>query len=251
MIPGGYFLTARRLYDDESWLMEKPPLFAKLWGWMLARAKWQPGCNGLGRGQFLTSIPKMREAMAHYVGYRKITPTKDQIRKPYEAFVKASMISTTKTTRGLRITISNYELYQNPGSYEGHDDCPYEFPPKVEGSPNDSKEGKKERKNKKKKKNPPTPRGGDGYTQAFEAFWRVCPKKVGKKYAAACWKKIKGVDAPTIIEALKEQVAANHFLGNDGQQYYPNPSTWLNKGQWEDEIQRAGGVMPELPPGME
>jgi hypothetical protein len=244
-IAGGYFLTARRMYDDESWLMEKPPLFSKLWGWMMARAKWQHGCSGLDRGQFLTSIPKMQEAMAHYVGYRKETPSKDQIRKSYEAFAKRGMIAVMRTTRGLRITIQKYEFYQDPKNYEGHDDCPYELLAKGEYGPPDSKEGKKE---ERKKKNPPTPQGGSGYTKAFELFWKECPKKIGKSYAFKCWKKIKGVDAPTIIQALRAQIAAEHFRGNDGKQYFPNPSTWLNQGRWEDEIAGNNNGDDALPP---
>lgn len=245
-IAGGFFLTARRMYDDESWLMDKPPLYAKLWGWMLAKAKWQEGCNGLKRGQFLTRISTMQEAMAYHVGYRKETPTKDQIRKSYEALANASMISTARTTRGLRVTITNYDFYQNPDNYEGHSECPYERRTKGEECPPDSKEGKKE---KKEKKNPPNPpQGGNGYTQAFEAFWNEYPKKVGKAYAFTCWKKIKGVDARTIIDALHGQIGADHFRGNDGKQYFPNPSTWLNQGRWEDEIKGGHDPKYDLPP---
>lgn len=237
------------MYDDESWLMDKPPLFSKLWGWMVARAQWQAGCNGLERGQFFTSIRTMQEAMAHYVGYRKVTPSKDQIRKSYEVFTKRGMISTAKTTRGLLVTILKYEYYQDPKNYEGHTEGHDEIRTKAKRGPHYSKE-RKERRKKKEKKNPPqSPLGGGGYTQAFEAFWLECPKKVGKKYAFACWKRIKGVDALLIINALKAQVAADHFQGNDGKQYFPNPSTWLNQGRWEDAIDQTGGedaLPPEL-----
>ncbi|BCS87349.1 hypothetical protein [Pseudodesulfovibrio sediminis] len=86
------------------------------------------------------------------------------------------------------------------------------------------------------------------YTQAFEVFWAEYPKKVKKKYAFSCWKKIKGVDALVIVEAIKAQVAGDHFRGNDGKQYVPNPSTWLNEGQWEDEIKSQTNGDDELPP---
>ena len=98
------------------------------------------------------------------------------------------------------------------------------------------------------KKSPLTPQGEDEYPQAFESFWSECPKKVGKKAAFNSWKTIKGVNATTIIDAIKRQVGANHFRGNDGNQYYPNPATWLNQGRWEDEIKGEPSAEYDLPP---
>lgn len=106
----------------------------------------------------------------------------------------------------------------------------------------------KNNKNAKKKIPPKSPQGGRGYAKAFEIFWAEYPKKVGKQYAFKCWKRIKGVDAPTIIGALKAQLGADHFRGNDGQQYFLNPSTWLNQGRWEDEIERNNDGDDALPP---
>lgn len=116
-IPGGYILLARKLFESE--MMEKPPLYFKLWGWMLARAMWKDG-EKLKRGQLVTSIAEMQQAMSYRIGWRREVPTKDEIRSAYEAFVRAEMISTRKTTRGMVVTVLNYELYQNPESYEAH-----------------------------------------------------------------------------------------------------------------------------------
>lgn len=83
------------------------------------KARFRNG-DKLRRGQFVSTIDEMREAMAHNVGYRKERPSRDQIRAAYDFFTKASMITTAKTTRGLRITICNYSEYQSPKSYEAH-----------------------------------------------------------------------------------------------------------------------------------
>lgn len=86
--------------------------------------------------------------------------------------------------------------------------------------------------------NTPLPPKGE-YSKSFEEFWSVCPKKVGKDSAYRSWQKIgkrKETSPPEIILAMKNQVAANHFRGNDGLDYFPNPSTWLNAGRWKDEI---------------
>jgi uncharacterized protein YneF (UPF0154 family) len=122
-IPGGYILFARKTLESE--IMDKPPLYFKLWGWMLMQAKFKPQ-NGLCRGQFKTSIKEMQEAMAHHVGYRKVTPTAKQIRGVYESLTKGSMIGATKVTGGLIITIFNYDKYQDPKSYEGHNEGVHE-----------------------------------------------------------------------------------------------------------------------------
>jgi hypothetical protein len=118
LIPGGYVLKARKIL--ESKIMNKPPLYSKLWDWMLLKANHVDGYKGLKRGQFFTKISDMQEAMSWYAGWRKITPSRDEIRNCYEAFREATMITTAKTTRGFKITICNYDKYQNPENYEYH-----------------------------------------------------------------------------------------------------------------------------------
>lgn len=142
-VSGGYLLLARILFD--SWLMERPPLYIKLWVWMLNSANWKDH-GKLKRGQFLTSIREMREAMSYKVGYRKKVPTVDQIRSAYEAFTKASMITTTKTTRGMVVTVLNYERYQDFKSYEAHSESHDENPTKPTVTPHyKGKKGKERR----------------------------------------------------------------------------------------------------------
>ncbi len=124
-IPGGYVLLARQVL--ESGIMEKPPLYFKLWIWMLLQASHQQH-KTLKRGQFFTSIDKMREAMKYKVGYRTVRPSRKEIRGVYEALTKGTMIGTTKGTRGLLITILNYDYFQTPSNYEGHNEGHSEGP---------------------------------------------------------------------------------------------------------------------------
>jgi hypothetical protein len=116
-IPGGYILVARKLLSNS--IMKGPPMYIKLFIWMLLRAFFKGG-KGLDRGQFLTSISELRNAMAYRIGYRTVKPSVDQIRSAYEAFTKASMITTKKTSNGMIVTILNYDKYQNPENYEAH-----------------------------------------------------------------------------------------------------------------------------------
>jgi len=118
-IAGGYILLARRLLDSS--VMMGPPIMLKLWVWFLLKANHLPYKN-IERGQVFTTIEEMREVCAYKVGYRSVKPSKDQIRSAYEALTKATMITTTKTTRGLIVTICKYEHYQNPSNYETHNE---------------------------------------------------------------------------------------------------------------------------------
>jgi hypothetical protein len=80
---------------------------------------------------------------------------------------------------------------------------------------------------------------GAKYSSTFEAFWKEYPKKVGKGAAYNVWLRIgkkKDTSAKTIIEAIQRQVEENHFVGRNGEQFVPNPATWLNQRRWEDEI---------------
>lgn len=157
-IIGGYILLARKLLGSE--LMEsKPAHFMKLWIWMLLKARWQDG-DKLKRGQLLTTIAEMQEAGGHHVGYRQKKLTKDQVRSAYEHFSKTGMITTAKTTRGMVITIENYDAFQKSDSYVGHTEHYDGDTPNTTGTPHDRKEGfKKGSQEGKGKKS--TPREGE------------------------------------------------------------------------------------------
>jgi len=146
----GYILLARRL--TYSFLMDKPPLYLKLWIWMLFKARFKDG-NKLKRGQFFTTIEEMRDAMSYQVGYRKEGPTRDMIRSAYEAFTNTTMITTAKTTRGMIITICNYERYQDPKNYETHSEPHGEDATKTTEGPHYKR--KKEKEGRKTPLNPP------------------------------------------------------------------------------------------------
>jgi hypothetical protein len=115
-IPGGFILLARMALASD--FMDKPPLWAKLWFWMLMKASFREN-KKLQRGQFFSNVNEMREAMSYHVGYRVVRPTAKEIRRPYEGFMKGEMIGSTKVKDGVVITILNYEKYQDPKNYEG------------------------------------------------------------------------------------------------------------------------------------
>ena len=132
LIPDGYFLVARKIISSD--IFAKPPLYLKVWLYLLSRAQHKT-YKGLRRGQLWTTIPELIEACAWTIGYRKTYPTKDQIfqilewlRSAHEAPTrattgatpKATAITTTKATRGMLVTIGNFDFYQTASNYESN-----------------------------------------------------------------------------------------------------------------------------------
>ena len=97
--------------------------------------------------------------------------------------------------------------------------------------------------------NPPiVPPEGDGAEPAqkepkvtgFDEFWQSYPHKVGKKAALSAWKKLKpnaGLRAK-IMESLETQKSSQQWRRENGR-YIPNPSTWLNQGRWDDQLDQV------------
>ena len=119
-IPGGYILYPRDFLD----LLDEAPLLDRvLWVWLNCRANHKDGHTAHGqlrRGQLLATIPEMRRALSHRAGRSLRTPSKAAVWRALERYRRRNMIETRRTTRGLVITICEYEHYQNPAHYERH-----------------------------------------------------------------------------------------------------------------------------------
>lgn len=88
----------------------------------------------------------------------------------------------------------------------------------------------------------PSPSTAKDHERRFESFWAAYPRRVGKADALKAWKRIKPNDelAQEMIAAIERQSTSPQWL-RDGGQYIPHPSTWLNQGRWEDEV-NAGSL---------
>ncbi|MET3441367.1 uncharacterized protein YdaU (DUF1376 family) [Variovorax paradoxus] len=97
-----------------------------------------------------------------------------------------------------------------------------------------------------KEDTPHTPQGGrrarkasDDSTECvpgFDAFYAAYPRKVGRRAAVKAWTKLAPDEAlqATILGALAAQKP--HLDRRESGRYIPHPATWLNAGQWDDEI---------------
>jgi len=81
--------------------------------------------------------------------------------------------------------------------------------------------------------------------EAFELFWEVYPKKRDKQRCQRFW-------ATHNLTAKVEEIVAGIEMykihwANTGteEQFIPYPSTWLNGGRWEDELE-IKGLKPKM-----
>lgn len=89
---------------------------------------------------------------------------------------------------------------------------------------------------------PPPLTGVGAREDAFDAFWKAYPKKVGKQAARKAFQRVT-VPLESLLTAIERQKRSAQWR-KDGGQFIPNPTTWLNQGRWEDEL-------PEDKPGGE
>ena len=113
-IKGGYYLKAR--ITQESDIAHAPPHVREIWDWLLKEANFED-TKVCKRGQTVRTYKDIQEGLHWMIGYRKMTYSKSQCENSMKWLKKAAMIATTKTTRGMIITIVNYDKYQSPDNY--------------------------------------------------------------------------------------------------------------------------------------
>jgi hypothetical protein len=98
----------------------------------------------------------------------------------------------------------------------------------------DKEKDKEEDKDKKKEK-------ADALASMFARFWAVYPRKEAKQTALKAFTKINPDEAllATILSAV-ERFKNTAQWQEDGGQYVPHPSTFLNQRRWEDEPPKGG-----------
>ncbi len=82
-------------------------------------------------------------------------------------------------------------------------------------------------------------RAEGNYEPRFEEFWKMYPRRTGKGAAYLAWRKLK-VSSELLAQikiALTWQIKSLQWT-QDGGQFIPYPSTWLNQHRWLDEPQK-------------
>jgi len=114
-IKGGYYIKARKIQESE--VSRMPPCTREIWDYLLMKANHKDSavCK---RGQHLTSVNQIREALSWYAGWRKNSYKISDCENSMKRLRAAGMITTKKTARGMLVTIVNYDTYQDPSRYE-------------------------------------------------------------------------------------------------------------------------------------
>lgn len=83
----------------------------------------------------------------------------------------------------------------------------------------------------------------------FDLFWKQYPRKIGKQECMKIWlnpkKKKLRPHVEDILDTLAVHKISEDWIKDDGK-YIPHPSTWLNRGGWDDELR-----MPSKPKAKE
>lgn len=118
LIKGGYYIKAKCI--QESDVARMPPCVREIWDYILLRANWKDGKpqKDFKRGQVRLTYKDIMDGLHWMVGWRKTTYSKWDCERAMKALTKATMIATSKTTKGLIITVLNYAKFQNPENYE-------------------------------------------------------------------------------------------------------------------------------------
>jgi hypothetical protein len=144
------------------------------------------------------------------------------------------MVVTAKVTRGMIVTICNYDYYQNPENYEGQNEKSTKGATK---SQRGASEGRTKEKKVKKENN--VRRKKTKTTSGFDLFWSEWPKharKTGKANCMSKWAK-DGLEGRSehIVAVVRAMRKHELWLRENGR-YIPAPLVWLNQERYDCEV---------------
>ena len=123
VIENGYYIKARKIQDSE--IAHAPPHVREIWDYFLREANHQEVKKygkTIQRGQLIRTYGDIIEALHWMVGWRKMSYSKSDCETAMKWLKKRAMVLTEKTTRGMVVTVCNYDTYQDPKHYENHKD---------------------------------------------------------------------------------------------------------------------------------
>jgi len=215
-IENGAIILARVVRESDIW-NNKPAWWFKVWVYILAQVNHKDDKTFKRSTGFFTMNKIYEQCFLQndHVKYRTI----DNVIR----FLKSNdMITTHKTTRGMIITVCNYNYYQDLDNYKN--DTKKSFGTERKRHENDTinKNGNNE-KNKQE----------DKYIVEFEKLWKKYPSKDGVKSARKHFTATVKTDEnlKDINKALDNYL---HHLKTEDWKRAKNGSTWFNN--WEDWI---------------
>ena len=222
-IKGGYYIKARCVQESE--IAHAPPHVREMWDWFLMQANHSSEKKYghiLEKGQLLCTYAEIQEALHWMVGWRKQTYSKSDCETSMKWLKKRGNVTTRKTTRGMIVTICNYEYFQNPKNYENHK----ERRPRTTMEPQcDDTIDKKLRIKEERKE----------YIPDFDSVWKRYPNNDGKKLAISYFNAtVKTEEDFNSLNKALDNYLAHLKLQENSWKSPKNGSTWFNN--WHDWI---------------
>ncbi len=148
--------------------------------------------------------------------------SRKRVQRFFRFLKKEDMIDFVSDQNTTHLTICKWSGYQSKGTSNAHR-THIKRTSEEHHTPTNKKD-----KNVKNEK--------EVYTPAFEEFWKLYPKKLGKGKAFEKWKSLK-VEKNGLYEKVMASVIREVPLrsARGEVQYVQNPATWLNCSGWEDE----------------
>ena len=132
----GAFQVARKLFESEIWL-DKPLSWIVIWIFILGRVNHESNDKfQRGEGFFNFHLMVATNQLGKHI-------TLDMVKKAIKYFKGKHMVTTHKSTRGMRIKVLNYHTYQTLDNYRSTSKSTLEAPEKHQ----DKQELKNEKKN--------------------------------------------------------------------------------------------------------
>jgi hypothetical protein len=220
MIKGGYILQPRKIDDSE--ISNSPPHVREIWMYLIRKANHSENKH-LKRGQLFTSYSQIIKDLTWFVGYRKETYKKYHCEIAMKVLTRASMITTTKTTRGLIVTICNYDYYQDPKNYE-----------------NDTKATTKDTRKRQSNDTINKNDKNDKNEKEFNMFWNYFheitgKKKTDKEPTLKYWNKLSDSEKQKALDNIK-----SYFTSLSDIKYCKKARTYLSDKNFNDEFKVNG-----------
>lgn len=80
------------------------------------------------------------------------------------------------------------------------------------------------------------------YSEQFERWWLLYPRRTAKAAAYKSWKRQRlDSEVDQVIKTTEAYKTTEQWTRDKGQ-FVPHPTTFLNQGRWEDEVEVEGGI---------
>lgn len=120
-LTSGYVMKPRDL--RRHYVGQSPPHVREVYDWLVEQANHTEKMSSgrmIKRGQCFRTYRDIMEGLAWFKGAQKLMYDSQTIETALKVLRRTGLITTSKTTRGMLVTICNYDIYQNPKSYINH-----------------------------------------------------------------------------------------------------------------------------------